>query len=168
LHLKNIYKVKELEVSSTTDDSWVVQQEGRRMIKRRVKFYNLSAIISVSYRVNSNEEFNSVNRQQKRLNGGEFEKIGISKFRTPRTARTPRTVRILRSGNEGQKHSNTQKFSKVHFLILTIQKIGSFSAFHIKKKKDHSKTKNTKRAYTAIRATFEGVQNDTIQINLKL
>jgi hypothetical protein len=127
LHLKNIYKVKELEVSSTTDDSWVVQQEGRRMIKRRVKFYNLSAIISVSYRVNSNEGFNSVNRQQKRLNGGEFEKIGISKFRTRRTARTPRTVRILRSGNEGQNHSNEFNSEKLENIQIWRNFKGSFS-----------------------------------------
>lgn len=53
LHLKNIYKEKELEESSTTEDSSVVQQEGGRMVRRKVKFYNLDAIISVGYRVNS-------------------------------------------------------------------------------------------------------------------
>jgi prophage maintenance system killer protein len=53
LHLKNIYKEKELEESSTTEDSSVVQQEGGRMVRRKVKFYNLDAIISVGYRMNS-------------------------------------------------------------------------------------------------------------------
>ncbi|MCF1751780.1 RhuM family protein [Mariniradius sediminis] len=53
LHLKNIYKEKELEESSTTEESSVVQQEGGRMVRRKVKFYNLDAIISVGYRVNS-------------------------------------------------------------------------------------------------------------------
>jgi prophage maintenance system killer protein len=53
LHLKNIYKENELEESSTTEDSSVVQQEGGRKVRRKVKFYNLDAIISVGYRVNS-------------------------------------------------------------------------------------------------------------------
>ncbi|SDA79743.1 death-on-curing family protein [Algoriphagus alkaliphilus] len=53
LHLRNIYKEKELDESSTTEESSVVQQEGRRMVRRKVKFYNLDAIISVGYRVNS-------------------------------------------------------------------------------------------------------------------
>ena len=53
LHLKNIFKSKELEEASTTEDSSVVRQEGSRQVKRRIKFYNLDAIISVGYRVNS-------------------------------------------------------------------------------------------------------------------
>lgn len=53
LHLKNVYKEKELDQKSTTEDSSVVQIEGSRHIKRAVKLYNLDAIIAVGYRVNS-------------------------------------------------------------------------------------------------------------------
>ncbi|WP_339926334.1 RhuM family protein [uncultured Cyclobacterium sp.] len=53
LHLKNIYKDEELDEISTTEDSSVVQLEGKRKVKRTIKFYNLDAIISVGYRVNS-------------------------------------------------------------------------------------------------------------------
>ncbi len=53
LHLKNIYKSKELEASLTTEESSVVRQEGKRQVRRKIKFYNLDAIISVGYRVNS-------------------------------------------------------------------------------------------------------------------
>ena len=53
LHLKNIYADRELEEKATTEDSSVVQQEGQRNIQRTLKFYNLDAIISVGYRVNS-------------------------------------------------------------------------------------------------------------------
>jgi len=53
LHLRNIFKEKELEEKSTTEKSSVVQTEGKRQIHRNVKFYNLDAIISVGYRVNS-------------------------------------------------------------------------------------------------------------------
>lgn len=53
LHLKNIYADGELDESSTTEEFSVVQQEGSRKVKRKTKFYNLDAIISVGYRVNS-------------------------------------------------------------------------------------------------------------------
>jgi death-on-curing family protein len=53
LHLKNIFTEEELEASATTEDFSVVQQEGKRQVKRTVKFYNLDAVISVGYRVNS-------------------------------------------------------------------------------------------------------------------
>jgi hypothetical protein len=53
LHLKNIYKEKELNEISTTEDYSVVRQEGNRNVKRNIKHYNLDAIISVGYRVSS-------------------------------------------------------------------------------------------------------------------
>ena len=42
-----------MEESATTEDFSVVQSEGRRRIRRQLKRYNLDAIISVDYRVNS-------------------------------------------------------------------------------------------------------------------
>jgi hypothetical protein len=53
LHLKNIYKEKELDENTTTEDSSVVRQEGKRKVKRTIKHYNLDAIICVGYRVSS-------------------------------------------------------------------------------------------------------------------
>jgi prophage maintenance system killer protein len=53
LHLKNIYFSGELEEIPTTEESSVVQKEGNRNVRRKIKFYNLDAIISVGYRVNS-------------------------------------------------------------------------------------------------------------------
>ena len=53
LHLKNIFSEQELEAASTTEDFSVVQQEGKRQVKRIIKFYNLDAVISVGYRINS-------------------------------------------------------------------------------------------------------------------
>ena len=53
LHLKNIYKDEELKEHATTEDYSAVQQEGRRQVRRSLKHYNLDAIISVGYRVNS-------------------------------------------------------------------------------------------------------------------
>ncbi|WP_419597139.1 RhuM family protein [Thiolapillus sp.] len=53
MHLKNIFSDNELPKSSTTKDFLAVRQEGARQVKRRLKHYNLDAIISVGYRVNS-------------------------------------------------------------------------------------------------------------------
>jgi len=53
LHLRNIYKEGELEESATTEDSSVVQKEGNRQVRRKVRLYNLDAVLSVGYRVNS-------------------------------------------------------------------------------------------------------------------
>ena len=53
LHLKNIYSSGELEETATTEEISVVQKEGARNVKRKASFYNLDAIISVGYRVNS-------------------------------------------------------------------------------------------------------------------
>jgi hypothetical protein len=53
LHLRNIYKENELKESATTEESSVVQIEGNRQVHRKVRLYNLDAIISVGYRVNS-------------------------------------------------------------------------------------------------------------------
>lgn len=53
LHLKNIYTDNELEEPATTEEYSVVQQEGGRQVQRDLKHYNLDAIISVGYRVNS-------------------------------------------------------------------------------------------------------------------
>lgn len=52
-HLKNIYSDKELDEVPTTKDFLVVRLEGKRKVNRRIKHYNLDAIISVGYRVNS-------------------------------------------------------------------------------------------------------------------
>ena len=52
-HLSNIYADGELLKDSTVSEMEIVQQEGTRHIKREQNFYNLDAIISVGYRVNS-------------------------------------------------------------------------------------------------------------------
>lgn len=52
-HLKNIFSEGELTQSATVSILEIVQIEGGRSIKRNVEFYNLDAIISVGYRINS-------------------------------------------------------------------------------------------------------------------
>ena len=53
LHLENIYACGELEKEATRKDFFLVRTEGTREVRRTVACYNLDAIISVGYRVNS-------------------------------------------------------------------------------------------------------------------
>lgn len=53
LHLKNIYKQKELIEKATCKDFLQVQKEGKRSVKRSLRYYSLEVIIAVGYRVNS-------------------------------------------------------------------------------------------------------------------
>jgi hypothetical protein len=53
MHLKNIYAEGELTEEATCKEFLQVQIEGNREVKRKQKFYNLDAIISVGYRIKS-------------------------------------------------------------------------------------------------------------------
>ena len=53
IHIKSIYKERELELIGTCKEHLQVRQEGNRIVRRKQKFYNLDVIISVGYRVKS-------------------------------------------------------------------------------------------------------------------
>ncbi|HVZ97371.1 MAG TPA: RhuM family protein [Chitinophagaceae bacterium] len=52
-HLGNIYKIKELSKKETCANFAQVRKEGNKTVQRHIVHYNLDAIISVGYRVNS-------------------------------------------------------------------------------------------------------------------
>ena len=52
-HLKNIFNEAELDEKATVAKNATVQKEGNRQVIREIEYYNLDAIISVGYRVNS-------------------------------------------------------------------------------------------------------------------
>ncbi len=65
-HLNNIYEDGELEKEATISILETVQKEGNRKVKREVEFYNLDAILSVGYRVNSSYfDYDKFNKTQK-------------------------------------------------------------------------------------------------------
>ena len=55
MHLRGIFEDGELDEFATTKDFLVVQKEGSRNISRPIRHFNLDAIISVGYRVNSSK-----------------------------------------------------------------------------------------------------------------
>lgn len=54
-HLSNIFETNELQKDATVRNFRTVQQEGERLVNRDLEYYNLDAIISVGYRVNSSK-----------------------------------------------------------------------------------------------------------------
>ena len=52
-HIRNIYKIEELDANSTCAKIAQVQTEGPRLVRRKITYFNLDMIISVGYRVNS-------------------------------------------------------------------------------------------------------------------
>lgn len=53
IHLQNVYDEAELSENQTMKNYFIVQKEGSKEVKRLINFYNLDAIISVGYRINS-------------------------------------------------------------------------------------------------------------------
>ncbi|OGT38402.1 MAG: hydroxyacid dehydrogenase [Gammaproteobacteria bacterium RIFCSPHIGHO2_12_FULL_38_14] len=53
IHLKNVFDTEELSKNRTIKEFLIVQKEGDRDVSRKIECYNLDAIISVGYRVNS-------------------------------------------------------------------------------------------------------------------
>ena len=53
MHLRNVFSSKELDAEATSKDFLIVRSEGQRKVRRNIRHYNLDAIISIGYRVNS-------------------------------------------------------------------------------------------------------------------
>ncbi len=53
LHLRHLYREGELDEAATSERSSVVRVEGRRRVRRLVRHYDLDAVVSVGYRVNT-------------------------------------------------------------------------------------------------------------------
>ena len=53
LHLKRVYEEGEISEKATCKEYLQVQKEGQRQVKRKQQVYNLDAILSVGYRINS-------------------------------------------------------------------------------------------------------------------
>ena len=85
MHLKQCFKEKELDITSTVKNFLTVQKEGSRQIKREVDHYNLDAIISIGYRVNSSgatkfRRWATSILKQHLLNGYTINEIRITKL----------------------------------------------------------------------------------------
>ena len=80
-HLSNIYKEGELDRNSTVAKNATVQNEAEREVKREIEFYNLDAILSVGYRVNSKRGTQFRQWATKRLKDYLIEGVAINEKR---------------------------------------------------------------------------------------
>ena len=53
MHINDIYNTYEMDENSTSKKFLLVQKEGNREVKRNIQYYNLDMVISIGYRVNS-------------------------------------------------------------------------------------------------------------------
>ena len=58
-HLRNVFSSQKLAERATTKDFLIVRSEGERRIRRRIRHYDLDSIISVDYRVYSQQAIQS-------------------------------------------------------------------------------------------------------------
>jgi prophage maintenance system killer protein len=55
IHIKNIFNEGELSKEATIKESFIVRKEGKREVERKIEYYSLDVIISVGYRVKSQQ-----------------------------------------------------------------------------------------------------------------
>jgi hypothetical protein len=80
-HLNNIYNEGELDRNSTVAKNATVQIEAKREVKRKIDYYNLDAILSVGYRVNSKRGTQFRQWATKRLKDYLIEGVAINEKR---------------------------------------------------------------------------------------
>lgn len=93
LHLRNIYADEELNKDSTTEEFSVVQFEGKRQVRRIVVHYNLDAIISVGYRVNSKRGTHFRQWATKRLRDYLVKGVAVNQMRLTQLQQTIQLVK---------------------------------------------------------------------------
>jgi death-on-curing family protein len=129
LHLKNIYLDAELEESLTSELFSVVQKEGKRTVKRNIKCYNLDAIISVGYRVNSKRGTQFRQWATKRLKDYLIEGVAINEKRLEQKNKEIQVlhdgIRILSRAIEDQA-ANNESYAWLHQFSLGLQLLDDY------------------------------------------
>lgn len=164
LHLKNIYSEGELEEISTTELFSVVQKEGKRNVKRNIKCYNLDAIISVGYRVNSKRGTQFRQWATKRLKDYLVEGVAINEKRLEQKNKEIKVlhdgIRILSRAIEDQA-TNNESYAWLHQFSLGLKLLDDYDHEALDAKGNH--TANAK--YPAMAEYMELVNQMRIEFN---
>jgi prophage maintenance system killer protein len=140
LHLKNIYTEEELEENSTTELFSVVQKEGNRSVKRNIKCYNLDAIISVGYRVNSKRGTQFRQWATKRIKDYLIEGVAINEKRLEQKNKEIRVlhdgIRILSRVTEDQA-ANNENYTWLHQFSVGLQLLDDYDHEALDAKGNH-------------------------------
>jgi hypothetical protein len=95
LHLNKVYREGEIIKDSTCKEYLQVQTEGKRQVKRKQQIYNLDAILSVGYRVNSKRGTQFRQWATQRLKEYLVEGVAINE---KRLAQKNQEIKILHDG----------------------------------------------------------------------
>jgi len=142
VHLKNIFLEEELDENSTTELFSVVQKEGTREVKRNIKFYNLDAIISVGYRVNSRRGTQFRQWATKRLKDYLIEGVVINEKRLAQKNKEIQVlhdgIRILSRAIENQA-TNNENYAWLHQFSVGLQLLDDYDHESLDEKGIHTK-----------------------------
>ena len=123
-HLSNIYKEGELDKSATVAKNATVQNEAERQVKRKIEYYNLDAIISVGYRVNSKRGTQFRQWATQRLKEYLIEGVSINEKRLEQQNKTLQTlhdgIRIISRAIENKASTNNIEWLNTFSLGLKL------------------------------------------------
>ena len=123
-HLSNIYKEGELDKSATVAKNATVQNEAERQVKRKIEYYNLDAIISVGYRVNSKRGTQFRQWATQRLKEYLIEGVSINEKRLEQQNKTLQTlhdgIRIISRAIENRASTNNIEWLNTFSLGLKL------------------------------------------------
>ena len=128
-HLSNIYKEGELVRNSTVAKNATVQIEADREVKREIEYYNLDAILSVGYRVNSKRGTQFRQWATKRLKDYLIEGIAINEKRLTQKNKEIQVlhdgIRILGRAIEDQAMNN-ENYAFLHQFSVGLQLLDDY------------------------------------------
>jgi prophage maintenance system killer protein len=143
--LNNIYKEGELDRASTVAKNATVQIEGERSVSRNIEFYNLDAIISVGYRVNSKRGTQFRQWATKRLKEYLIEGVAINE---KRLAEKNKEIQVLHDGIRilsrviEDTTSQLENLSWLHHFNLGLKLLDDYDHESLDMKGNHTRAAN--------------------------
>ena len=148
-HLSNIYKDGELDRSSTVAKKATVQFEAEREVERKIEYYNLDAILSVGYRVNSKRGTQFRQWATKRLKDYLIEGVAINEKRLEQKNKEIKVlhdgIRILSRAIENQA-ANNENYAWLYQFSVGLQLLDDYDHESLDSKGNHT----TKAEYPAM------------------
>lgn len=141
-HLKNIYEEGELDRNSTVAKNATVQMEADRKVQREIEFYNLDAILSVGYRVNSKRGTQFRQWATKRLKDYLIEGVAINENRLEQKNKELQVlhdgIRILSRALEDQANNN-ENYTWLHQFSVGLQLLDDYDHESLDERGKHTK-----------------------------
>jgi death-on-curing family protein len=164
IHLKKVYKDGEIDEVSTCKEYLQVQTEGKRKVQRMQLFYNLDAILSVGYRINSKRGTQFRQWATKRLKDYLVEGVAINEKRLEQKNKEIKVlhdgIRILSRAIEDQA-ANNQSYAWLHQFSVGLKLLDDYDHESLDAKGCH--TSNAE--YPAMAEYMELVNQMRIEFN---